>query len=103
MRSHKVYLEELEARTVVLLGESADPSADMSELAQAATEGGLIIDEGALRYDNSWQFAMDLFTGNPVAGDVIGAKRSFERLPDPPSRFESIDEIVSALRPTRSD
>lgn len=103
MLSDKAYLQKLEARTIELLEGSADMTADMSQLAEAATEGGLIFDEGVVRYDNSWQFATDLFTGNPLAGDMMGAKRIFERLPDPPSGFESIDEIASAMRPSRSD
>jgi hypothetical protein len=82
-----------------LLAQTEDASAAMQSLADAATEGGLILDESLARQDNPLQFAMDLISSNPVAPDWVDAKRHVEIWPENPASFETIDEIVSAFRP----
>ena len=99
MLSNRRYLEKLEARTTVLLTDSDDRPAEMQELAQAATEGGLILDEAIPRRSSPQQFAIDLFSANPAALDLVNAKVRFGEMPPHPDRFESLGEIASALRP----
>jgi hypothetical protein len=94
------YLEKLEARTVQLLDQQADPAPAMTMLAQAAIEGGLIPDNGAARQSSPVMFAGDLLTQNPAALDWVNAKREAESWPPHPDRIESLDEIASAFRPS---
>ena len=98
MLSPLKYLEKLEARTLELLEQDSDPQAAMAMLDEAAIEGGLT--QATSPQSSPATFAASLLSDNPMALDWISAKRDAEAWTLHPDRFESLDEIVSAMRPS---
>lgn len=94
-----IYIQRLEARMANLLLEESEPDRRdyIREIEQAAFEAGLI--SGAVRSDNVRDFLIDIFSGNPLAPDLMRCKVINGEMPRNPKKFENLDEIVSALRP----
>jgi len=100
---HGRYLELLENRIVELLIELDDDEgrrAMMHELGDAAWESGVYAPPP--NPENSDQWAVNLLSGNPAMTSVIQNKLAFEWMSDP-GNIESLDEIVSAFRPSQWD
>ena len=95
----QTYLRKLTSVTAELIEEADDPQQAMRDLAEAATESGLILDEAIPRYETPAMFAADLLENNPIAPDLIRAKLAFEGMNPDPSKYEVVDEIVSELLP----
>jgi hypothetical protein len=97
------YYEALETRIAELLRECHDDrerGTMMREIEKAALEAGICTTPSPDPANPS-HWTLDLVSGDPAMKSLLQNKCTFEWMPDPES-LETLDEFVSALRPTRS-
>lgn len=81
MGETQTYCRKLANRMATLIQQESSPQEAMQELAEAATQGGLIDAPNVPRQTDSLIFSEDLLVSNPLAPDWIATR--LEQMPDP--------------------